>query len=421
MKSFGSSSFSSRSSGDDNSDRDETSLQHRQFLVPPQHQQPQHPQQPLHHAQPQTPQPSAPPTEPSQNQSPSITSYIPMNRMLSHHLPQTHDNHLTQNPRFPHHQQPFQQQQQQQQQQLQAIPNLNQHPPPPLPPRTMYFPPHPSSERIKIVAGYALQEKLGSGSFAVVYKGVRMVESNVATHPSILTSTIPTIDDADSLLSLLSFNAPVVAIKAISRTGDKLTPKVLSNLEIEISLLRTYRHRNIVCLYHVCKTEGHFYLFLEYCGGGDLQRLIRTRLQGNHKTTTTTATSTNQGALPFLSANNTTSGLNGGRLSEILSRRLLRDLAAGLKFLWQQQVIHRDIKPQNLLLTGCLPIDEIYDPAIPPLEAERQAINFPSHLFFLKIADFGFARHLQTTSMAETLCGSPLYMAPEILQHQRYD
>ncbi|KAI6858933.1 hypothetical protein KC334_g21753, partial [Hortaea werneckii] len=39
----------------------------------------------------------------------------------------------------------------------------------------------------------------------------------------------------------------------------------------------------------------------------------------------------------------------------------------------------------------------------------------------LKIADFGFARHLPSTAMAETLCGSPLYMAPEILRYEKYD
>src|SRR5262249_32327012 len=39
----------------------------------------------------------------------------------------------------------------------------------------------------------------------------------------------------------------------------------------------------------------------------------------------------------------------------------------------------------------------------------------------LKIADFGFARSLPATSLAETLCGSPLYMAPEILRYEKYD
>ena len=60
-------------------------------------------------------------------------------------------------------------------------------------------------------------------------------------------------------------------------------------------------------------------------------------------------------------------------------------------------MLQRDLKPQNLLLSDHTP----------------QAV--------LKIADFGFARHLQQHQLADTLCGSPLYMAPEILQSQKYD
>eukprot|EP00977_Amphora_coffeiformis_P020850 scaffold8602_cov196-Amphora_coffeaeformis.AAC.8 len=217
--------------------------------------------------------------------------------------------------------------------------------------------------KVRVVAGYALQQRLGSGSFAVVYKGVRLPDSKA--------------------------EFSTVAIKAITRTSDKLTAKVLQNLEIEISILRTYRHRNIVCLHDVQKTERNFYLILEYCGGGDVQRLIRTR--------------------------------RAGRLTEGLTRRLMRDLSAGLKFLWGQELIHRDIKPQNLLLTGPLPMDEMNDPEkTDEIEQKRREVNFPSAQFALKIADFGFARHLESASLAETLCGSPLYMAPEILQHHRY-
>eukprot|EP00980_Cylindrotheca_fusiformis_P011813 scaffold2816_cov121-Cylindrotheca_fusiformis.AAC.29 len=229
--------------------------------------------------------------------------------------------------------------------------------------------------KVKVVAGYALQQRLGSGSFATVYKGVKVSSQ---------------ADSSESDTGGDSSQPDDVAIKAISRTSEKLTKKVLQNLEIEISILRTYRHPNIVCMHDVQKTERHFYLILEYCGGGDVQRLIRTR--------------------------------KAGRLSERLTRRLVRDLASGLRFLWGQELIHRDIKPQNLLLTGALPLDETDDPEnSPAAEEKRRQIDFPSHKFSLKIADFGFARHLQTASLAETLCGSPLYMAPEILQHHRYD
>jgi serine/threonine-protein kinase ULK2 len=71
----------------------------------------------------------------------------------------------------------------------------------------------------------------------------------------------------------------------------------------------------------------------------------------------------------------------------------------------------QDIKPQNLLLTGPLPLDEENDPAkTDEMEQKRREANFPSEQYSLKIADFGFARHLQSASLAETLCGSPLYM-----------
>lgn len=70
-------------------------------------------------------------------------------------------------------------------------------------------------------------------------------------------------------------------------------------------------------------------------------------------------------------------------------------------------MIHRDIKPQNLLLKPAL-----------PEELER---GHPLGVPILKVADFGFARSLPNAMMAETLCGSPLYMAPEILRFEKYD
>ena len=229
-----------------------------------------------------------------------------------------------------------------------------------------------SNNNVKVAAGYVLGERLGSGSFATVYKGIRLAdyEQNINSNESRSRSS-----------AQLPSNS-TAAIKVISRASKKLTKKVLENLDMEIAILRTYRHPNIVCLHEVQKTERHFYLVLEYCGGGDLQRLIRTR--------------------------------KSGRLSERLCRRLVRDLSAGLGFLWGKELVHRDIKPQNLLLTGPLPPEEEVDN--PARDDAKHALHgVTGEKFMLKIADFGFARHLAGVDLAETMCGSPLYMAPEIL------
>jgi serine/threonine protein kinase len=61
-------------------------------------------------------------------------------------------------------------------------------------------------------------------------------------------------------------------------------------------------------------------------------------------------------------------------------------------------IIHRDLKPENLLLTT-----KNIDQAI------------------VKISDFGIARHIEKDDMATTTCGTPGYVAPEILLYEPYD
>lgn len=153
----------------------------------------------------------------------------------------------------------------------------------------------------------------------------------------------------------------LVAVKEIDK--KQLNLVVNDNLMREISILRTIDHPNIIRLFEAIQTEDRIYLVLEYCGGGDLAGQLRRH----------------------------------GKVSEAVARHFMRQLAAGLQVLNEKHLIHRDLKPQNLLLSNN---------EMAPL---------------LKIGDFGFARYLKPQGLADTLCGSPLYMAPEIIQNQKYD
>lgn len=113
-----------------------------------------------------------------------------------------------------------------------------------------------------------------------------------------------------------------------------------------------------------------------------------------------------------------------GGLNEVIVRHFLKQLASAMEFLRDRNFIHRDVKPQNLLL---LPSPQYLakfksEPTVMQASTESMVprVGLES-LPMLKIADFGFARSLPATSLAETLCGSPLYMAPEILRYEKYD
>ncbi|XP_051113959.1 serine/threonine-protein kinase ATG1c-like isoform X2 [Andrographis paniculata] len=153
-----------------------------------------------------------------------------------------------------------------------------------------------------------------------------------------------------------------VAIKEIITA--RLNSKLQESLKSEIVILKGINHPNIIRLHHMIEEPGKIFIVLEYCKGGDLSMYIQQR----------------QGKIP-----------------EATAKHFMKHLAEGLKVLRDNNLIHRDLKPQNLLLST----------------------NEDSSI--LKIADFGFARSLQPRGLAETLCGSPLYMAPEIMQLQKYD
>ncbi|XP_078174503.1 protein kinase superfamily protein isoform X4 [Carex rostrata] len=152
-----------------------------------------------------------------------------------------------------------------------------------------------------------------------------------------------------------------VAVKEMSL--ERLNKKLRDSLLSEVSILSHINHPNIISYLDFMQDAGKIYLILEYCPGGDLSAYIHRH----------------------------------GRVPEATAKHFMRQLASGLQVLRDNNVVHRDLKPQNILLST----------------NDESAV--------LKIADFGFAKSLNPYSMAETLCGSPLYMAPEVMQVQKYD
>eukprot|EP00756_Hemistasia_phaeocysticola_P060363 Hpha_TRINITY_DN3979_c0_g1::TRINITY_DN3979_c0_g1_i1::g.18157::m.18157 len=138
-------------------------------------------------------------------------------------------------------------------------------------------------------------------------------------------------------------------------------------LEREIAVQKALQHPNVLRLVDVLETAKHFYLVIELATGGELFDLIQ-----DHK-----------------------------RFNEDTSRDFFQQLIMGVRYCHAQGVVHRDLKPQNLLLTG-----------------RNQ----------LKIADFGFSNFQQigddgkVTPMLrlQTCCGTPNYAAPEIFLGKGY-
>ncbi|POW00727.1 hypothetical protein PSHT_12885 [Puccinia striiformis] len=215
--------------------------------------------------------------------------------------------------------------------------------------------------------GFTIAEEIGRGSFAVVYRGL-----NARTNQN-------------------------VAIKAVIKS--KLTNKLFQNLQDEINILKKIRHPNVVGLVDCVSNSDYIFLIMQYCSNGDLSVYIKSQ---SKKITKNSAT------LPFPHPQD-------GGLNEWIIRSFLGQLADALRFLRSHSIIHRDIKPQNLLLHPSSSSSSS-DPDCPPHR------YVPDGIPLLRVADFGFARVLAPNAgLAETLCGSPLYMAPEILRYEKYD
>jgi serine/threonine-protein kinase ULK2 len=200
-----------------------------------------------------------------------------------------------------------------------------------------------------------------------------------------------------------------VAIKSVDLA--KMNKKLKENLYGEIEILKTLRHPHIVALHNCIESPAHINLIMEYCELGDLSLFIKKR----DKLLTNPATHEMARKYP---------NVPGGGLNEVIIRHFLKQLVSAIKFLRQSNLIHRDIKPQNLLLLPSMEYRETAKQSRTIWAGSTDSlipIAGLKSLPMLKLADFGFARSLPATTLAETLCGSPLYMAPEILRYERYD
>ncbi|XP_074039794.1 serine/threonine-protein kinase unc-51 isoform X5 [Leptinotarsa decemlineata] len=194
---------------------------------------------------------------------------------------------------------------------------------------------------MEIIGDYEYHPKdiIGTGAFAVVFKA-RFREDHSRT----------------------------VAIKSILKKNLAKSQNLLGK-EIKIlKELTELHHENVVALLDCKESSNNVYLVMEYCNGGDLADYLAKK----------------------------------GTLDEETIRLFLVQLAGAIKALYAKGVVHRDLKPQNILLAH-----DHKDPK--------------PHEIRLKIADFGFARFLQDGVMAATLCGSPMYMAPEVIMSLQYD
>ena len=150
----------------------------------------------------------------------------------------------------------------------------------------------------------------------------------------------------------------VYAIKEISYEN---LSKIKNTIKREFTVMKKLDHPNIIKLHEVFfdSENKNVYLVLDYYEKGDLFNFLK-----------------------------------GKPLKEKYAKKYMRQLASGLQYLHENSIIHRDLKLKNILVTNSNDI---------------------------VISDFGFARDGDSNTMFDTLCGSPMYMAPEIMTNKTYD
>ncbi|BGP47316.1 hypothetical protein JCM10450v2_003168 [Rhodotorula kratochvilovae] len=148
----------------------------------------------------------------------------------------------------------------------------------------------------------------------------------------------------------------IVAIKIIQRARFASNPKTMEMIEREVEIMKGLEHRFCVKCIDYFEDDQRIWLVLEYVDGGDLLDYVMKR-RG---------------------------------LKESETREIALMVCEAVAYLHSKGITHRDLKPENLLLTrGAKPI--------------------------CKVTDFGLAKMVDDQTMLKTMCGTPTYLAPEVI------
>lgn len=160
-------------------------------------------------------------------------------------------------------------------------------------------------------------------------------------------------------LAVVKSTQEVVVIKIMSKP-DIIKKRQVEHVRNERSLLGSLKHPFLVQLKWAFQDRHSLYLVQEYAAGGELYRYLRKK----------------------------------GKLPKREVVFYAAEVVSALAFLHSRKVVYRDLKPENLLLT---------------------------ELGHVKLADFGFAKQLRSSEKTFTLCGTPEYLAPEVIQQRGHD
>ena len=156
-------------------------------------------------------------------------------------------------------------------------------------------------------------------------------------------------------LGLNVLTGRVVAIKSFKTTPIKKFQHRMKKIQYETELMKRFNHKNITKILEVFNDEEYMLIIMEYINGGNLFSFVKKRR----------------------------------KLSEKMAKFLFRQIILGIQHIHSKNVVHRDIKLENIL------------------------IDFDNNV---KICDFGIGKVLENEDeLLYDKCGTPMYMAPEII------